>query len=369
MSKIRTTYTAALDSGEEVELQFEPTDWHDVLTERVGNKIVVAYLVVDSDSDSSNPMENDSQGNIYTRPPRYGRGGVVTDDMSELLSALRLDGENEVNPNVVFKINGVSASLEDHAATEFMEINGGYDLTIEWLATQDSDHDTEDEDLAIRCYNDIYNEIVSGDFKFDEHQELMLKLYAQHWREIVGPFVVPISYCASNHGPGTTSVSVTTWDGDADDLPDGVWVADKGAQENITSNPLPRGVRVDYSNKENCWRVMHEVPGGVNQKFEGPDAHIHGRARDFALTLGPGDIAWQAELYAASILSEYVDWCNGNVYGCVVETFVKAGEDDDAWEPVDVDSCWGFIGDEYPEQALRDEFFNPAVEAVRKEQA
>ena len=50
-----------------------------VLAERVGNKLVVAYLIHDDDGNASNPMTNsDGQGSIYTKSPSWG-GGVITD--------------------------------------------------------------------------------------------------------------------------------------------------------------------------------------------------------------------------------------------------------------------------------------------------
>lgn len=353
----RPTYHLVLDDGGEHEVQFEPLEYPTPLAERVGDKLIVAYLV--QDIDPTNPMENgDCQGNIYTR----GRNRVITDNMGELLSALQLDGEGEVNAQVTFDMNGHSASLENHAVTYFMEEHYGHALTDEWLVEAGREIDVEDDDRSINNRDEIETDILNGEFKYDEHQAIMLKLYALHWREIVGPYVVPISYCDSNHGPGTSSASVTSWGGDPDDLPDGVWVADKGAIENIDSDPLPRNVHVKYNYREQCWRVLHEVPGGVNQKFDDLN-----EAFKFAHTLGTGDIGWAAERYAAGVLEEYVSWCNGDVYGCCVETFKQVGtEDEPEWESVDRDECWGFVGSEYAEQTLLDEYFNPAVKAAQE---
>lgn len=354
----RTTYSITADDGSEVEVQFEPCDWTETHCARVGDKLVVAYLSLDG-TGSSNPMtEFDGQGKLYTKPSNYG-SGVITDDMGSLLSALQLNGENEVHPDVRFEINGHVDSLEGHAVTAFMAENFGHALTDEWRFETGLEV-SEDEDRSIHSSDEIETAILNGEFKYDEHQALMLTLYAKHWREIVGPFVVPVSWCSNNHGPGTASASVTSWDGDADDLPDAVWVADAIAIDNSSSS-LPLNVHVKYSYHEKCWRVLHEVPGGVNTKFDD-----RGEAIKFARSLGPGDIAWQAKLYCAAILEEYVNWCNGDVYGCCVETFKKIGEDDDAWESISSDECWGFIGSEYAEQALLDDYFNPAVAAIKE---
>lgn len=47
----------------------------------------------------------------------------------------------------------------------------------------------------------------------------------------------------------------------------------------------------------------------------------------------------KATEYVTAHLAEWVDWANGNVWGIVV-----TDEDGD-----ELDSCWGFIGDPYPE--------------------
>lgn len=365
----RPTYFVDTDAGE-VEVQFEPIDTYTgIHVERVGDKLVVAYRV--QDSDPSNPMTDyDCQGTLYTKPTRGYGGGVITDNMGELLNALRLDGENEVDEQVNFTINGLTQSLADHALDTFTFVNYGNDLVREWIEeghcrrSYETD-ELDDEDIAVGWRDDVKQSILLGNFKLDEFQALMLDLYKKHWREIVGPYVVPVHYCSSNHGPGTTSCGVANWDGDPDDLPDGVWVADSGAIENINHAPLPRNVHVKYDYNEQRWRVLHEVPGGVNQEFTEADY-----AFTFAHTPGPGDVAWAAERYAEGILSEYAEWCNGNVYGCCVETFVNAEEDPGEpakWEQESEDSCWGFIGSEYAERTLKEDFFDPAVRAASKE--
>jgi len=54
-------------------------------------------------------------------------------------------------------------------------------------------------------------------------------------------------------------------------------------------------------------------------------------------------------------LQEYSDWCNGNCWGWVIEV---DGEDRD--------SCWGYVGQEYAEERLKEELAE-VVEAVKKE--
>lgn len=367
----RTTYSLTTDDGSEVEVQFEPCKWGDMHAERVGDKLVVAYLSNDEGGYSNNPMtESDGQGTLYTKPRGYG--GVTTDDRSGLLDALQLDGENEVRPQVRFELEGVTASLEDHAVTVFMFENGGCDLAREWInegccSRSYEEHELVDEDLYVDWRDDIEFDILNGQFKYDEHQALMLKLYAKHWREIVGPFVVPVNWCENNHGPGTASASVTSWDGDPDDLPSGVWVADKDVQANVVA--YPPGLAVgQIKGEDGMYTPEYELTDNGVRVHRGTLGACWGWMRtNYKIT--PGDLQRAVEGYAEAVLTEYASWCNGDVYGCCVETFKKVGDEDDAWESTGSDECWGFIGSDHAEQSLLDEFFKPAVEAARKEQA
>lgn len=66
----------------------------------------------------------------------------------------------------------------------------------------------------------------------------------------------------------------------------------------------------------------------------------------------PDDVP-DPESFARSVLEEYTDWCNGNVYGVVEETYLRLG-DNDEWEATDVEACWGFIGIDYTETVLKE---------------
>ena len=77
-----------------------------------------------------------------------------------------------------------------------------------------------------------------------------------------------------------------------------------------------------------------------------------------------------AEELAQNALDEYNDWLSGACYGCVVEEFELQNpgcEPDEAeWHQIDIDHCWGYIG-EYAEEALKVEHFNPAVKRLNEE--
>lgn len=72
------------------------------------------------------------------------------------------------------------------------------------------------------------------------------------------------------------------------------------------------------------------------------------------------------ETLAQSTLDEWRNWAEGDVYGYVVEKkdhWIKTKRDDErdyveGFDWVERDSCWGFSGREYAEQAAREAFKN-----------
>ncbi len=75
-------------------------------------------------------------------------------------------------------------------------------------------------------------------------------------------------------------------------------------------------------------------------------------SRNAALFVVPDD-ASDPEKYCDSVMEEFTNWCNGNIYGICHAQYVKKG---DEWENVgDDDECWGYIGLEYAEKTLKEE--------------
>lgn len=334
----RLTSTLTVDDDIELELTHEPADVYGYypLVERVGDSIVVAYLVHDSDSDD--PMKNaDGQGDLYTRGER-----VITDNESELEDAFGLrNGE----PNVArgFYFNGERVTLMELAVRKFGSDNPNLNLDDNEVF---GEHEADIESLA-----------------FD--------LYAQHWQAIAGPYVVPVSYFSER---GSTSISTTTWDGDYLDLPNAVWVGNKGAIENIDSVNLPAGVDVQWrgacgSTTEPLYAVV--MAHGEVVFVTTPDENNQwGKALAFAKkTYGegtPADLHTAAIKYADAVLSEYASWCEGDCYGVVVEIF-DLDEDTNTWEANDKEheACWGHIGTDYAKTTAQEKF-DYAVAQQRK---
>ena len=78
------------------------------------------------------------------------------------------------------------------------------------------------------------------------------------------------------------------------------------------------------------------------------------------VTLDPRE--WREEVGAAEgsvSLEEWRAYCEGDVYGWIIQervTWTKDGSDETREDWEDVDSCWGFYGRQYAEEAAREEF-------------
>lgn len=374
------THSLTLDDGSEVELQHEPYYENDILAERIGDKLVVAYLVHDDDGYSCNPMDNHAQGNFYTMPTRYGGGGSITDDASEIYYALGVGNYGEVDIDRLFACEPYigwggteirHTCLRDMAALEFLDkISQDLDLIDKWLEARDLEMD--DGETYEQAFNERRDEIwrdledCNGAF-CDEVEARAIALYPEFWQQIAGPFVVICDYCANNHGPGTASMSTTTWDGDPDDLPTAIWVADKDCIENIT--PYPDGVSM---------KQVQPHPDSVYGVFKDDVEIFRGKWEDCRVWIkegfpptGDDELRTAAAKYAEGICSEYAAWCNGDVYGCVSETFsaVVDGDEDDEpkWEQLEEDACWGFIGRDYALETLKSEYFDHVVKRLKAE--
>lgn len=72
--------------------------------------------------------------------------------------------------------------------------------------------------------------------------------------------------------------------------------------------------------------------------------------------------------YAKSAIEQYTQFCQGEVYGVCVWTYTRSTTDA-AWEldEDDRDECWGFYGDEYAAQSLKEAFDNH-VAAIKPQQ-
>lgn len=65
------------------------------------------------------------------------------------------------------------------------------------------------------------------------------------------------------------------------------------------------------------------------------------------------DRLMRARELAIEAIDQFNSWLSGDCYGVKILT-LKAT--DDGWEEADEDACWGYVGKEWAEQSLKDEF-------------
>jgi hypothetical protein len=126
--------------------------------------------------------------------------------------------------------------------------------------------------------------------------------------------VFTISYCGSNHGPGTASCSVSA----------GPFTVSDTKSSRKPGKPSDAVSDYAIDSADGYYIVPDDVP---------PE-----RRRN----------------YAAAVLSDYEKWCNGECYGLIRWTYTFDG---DAWTLDDDgrDEVWCFIGYEYATEQLADE--------------
>lgn len=278
-------------------------DYLDNFDQIIGNRRVLGYLV--QDDCPANPMtEYDYQGTLYTWDE-----GVITDDWAAVCRALGIEDKG-----YYFTRDLTCGGVEELAISKFkaeLEKGDHFDDFLDLCREEflpETDEEALDANLFVRkCLDEIDWDGLPG--WLDTH---FTALKEQAWDELfaqgkIGEYLaVPVDYCHSVHGPGTTRILTTT----VDDC-NAVWVPDKGCLENIFA------------------------PGATYDELYAA-----------------------AVKYADSVLSEYEKWCNGEVYGVVVCTYTNTGtEEEPEWQlDADYDSCWGHIGSEWAEEALKDLF-------------
>lgn len=303
----RTVFTELLDDdGPEIDFEHEP--YSDILQAKVADKYVVAYLV--HDSEPLNPLKEwDGNGELITENQH-----VITDGNAHCHLGLEELGGRFHDCNKNYDLDGIGERVESKLKAL---ITANEALRV-WYVKLRLELDCEPMPYLI-------DEIQSyrTDIEWDDVDSEMLEklpswetLAEEAWDELyaegkIGTYLaVPVNYCDNNHGPGTTSIYTT----DIDNA-NAVWI--------------PGENELDNMNFTGCTTYAEKLA--------------------------------VADKYAQSCLDEYTKWCNGEVYGCVVQVHEEDGE------LVNEDSCWGFIGYEYAEETLKEEFFEPACERVQTE--
>ena len=319
-----TTHTLTTDTGVEVDLSFEPVG--DPLVHETIDTVIVAYMVHDINCD--NPMtSNDGEGVLHML--RESRRHGYDSYNPEVLSALGLQSDGTPDIDAAFNHGTGFDTLRGLATLDLLADNPGLNLTnADVFAEHEDDIDTA-----------------------------AVNLYAKHWQAIAGPFVVPVA--SYNEG----RVGVTAWDGDHFDLPDGVWLADEDVQGNLAV--YPPGVEVgQIKGEDGKYTPEYELTDKGVQAHRGTlGACWEWMKANYTIT--DADRYRAIIKYADGVLASYSAWAEGECFGCTVEIFEHDG---DKWveakESRDNEG-WGYIGWYYAKEALRTEFFEPAVAALQ----
>lgn len=146
--------------------------------------------------------------------------------------------------------------------------------------------------------------------------------------------------------------------------------------EDLHEYQPPEGFLLSYFEHGSCrWGLAGSMSGMPDFQWDGV------RVAGF-LEIHPevggidGDRTWydsktqdEKEEMASSFLEEYTDWANGEIYGYVLES-LDPRECDQGYEhdnPEDLDSCWGFIGFDYFQEAVSEATRNVGATAENTE--
>jgi hypothetical protein len=351
MRKTRTTHSVTVGETE-CELQHEPVSGSE-LTARVGENLVVAYLVYDSGNDIEDLM-GECMGKLLSFH-RY------SSDIAEGMRALGKTSDGDLDLDRVWNSHGEEAAKrylakvrKDYSFRDVRErLNDAGIISWEGALSMLSDEiDVVSNWDRVEYENEmeevLYQMWAEPEFFPGDPDAQMLACYehgGQHWS-------------LSGQGPQDR------WD--TSNFA-GVWVPDSNLREELdtvaptAARAFVRGVGKSYQLVRVLW--ADDEPTLVKLELYDDASALWGKARRIAESQKaptPRQIAWgraqMAEIYCQQFLDTYNDIISGRVYGCVVETFDQSGV------RIDEDACWGYVGD-WAEEALKTEFFEPACEA------
>lgn len=321
-----------------------------------GNRAVVGFLM--QDEDCGNPMENnDAEGTLYTHNQH-----VITDDTGGVLRAL---GLTDISSREIYRdlehdgVDDLARSmLRDRIFTE------GSAHFDDFLADCGAEFPAEAGE-EFRCVRDFAEDRFDRKYDLDCLPLWLETIYTQclngAWDELqeqgkIGEYLaVPVFYCSSAHGPGTTQAYTTSVDS-----ANAAWVPDTCAIDNIKSSALPQGVEIKrlggagHPSGKQLAVVLHNGENVFqSEHWVAANAYVASHFPPVAYK----DLYAAAERYCKGVLDNYVEWANGECYGVVVLEYENTGtEDEPVWEMKNEDACWGFIGGEYAQKELKSVF-------------
>lgn len=364
--KKHITYTEEIE-GVECECSFQAVEHIEMLKAKIGNKLVIAYCAQDDACTDLDDLLGDCMGTLYS----FHRDARRRDHQAGL-EALGNTSEGEMNLEAVWGAHEDEASkryiacvLHDHPPEDIID---KFDISPE-------DKRTADELLT----DDLAGASSWGCVMYDE---TMLDVLEKMWSEpefFPGDRDAQALACYEHSGQiWSLSGQGTQCQWDTNNHA-GVWVPDDYLRKELDA-AAPEAVWA-FVQKTNWLRGRDKQYALVQVVWE-DDTHnekvivarsddsimLHKKAKELAATGGSPtakQLTWarnqMCKVYCKQFLEAYNSAISGDVYGCVVETFDENGE------TIDEDSCWGFLGSEYAEEALKSEFFEPKCKKLQNE--
>lgn len=301
----------------EIEPQHAPCEWHDVLVERVGDQLIVGYLV--DDPDCQNPLEDCcGMGEIHHHPrSRYGSRD------SDYYSILGCDSDG--NPN----IDEDKLQALWHAAVMAVPLEA-------FTLPEEFDRDFDGHEAVLR--EELAYETAYGDYTVAQH---MLCAYASEYRLGLGDGVVFGREACEALAAQVEEHLV--WDYDT------AWALSRepGDPDAVLLDRFEHGLcRYSVTSSDGCrWDTSRGEAVWV------PDQCLRD---ELAKIADPQERYAKAVEFAEQACDVYTDWANGNCYGYVVEQHAIVDDAPDEIEFVEeYDACWGYVGDEYVQEELK----------------
>jgi len=351
--------------GHDYELEFEPTG--NILKTKVGDKVVIAYLVQDSDFDPGDI--GDCMGKLLSFH-RHSK------DIAEGLTALGKDSDGEPDLDAVW---------DEHweAATRRYVAMAMRDATPDQIIEQ-FEEDPCGMPEAAEVARDLLERDCVGVSRWDRvlYEESMLQVLLEMWSEpeyFPGDPDAQVLDCydhSGQHWSLSGGGMQCRWDTASGA---GVWLPDDCLRKELDSaqhqavyalvesttwvrrtGKSYQLLRVEWKDETHCEKV--------HVRFSDDASELHKEAEELAQGRPeptPKQLRWgreqQAAIYAQQFLDEFNAIISGDVYGCVVETFELEGDQ------IESEACWGFVQSDYAEESLKDCFFDPTCAALAKQ--
>jgi hypothetical protein len=362
MRKVTTSIIdVELDDGTSLELEapFTLNSWEqpEVKIKQVGDRIVVAYLA--HDSDAQNPLNDGGSGQIHHHPSsRYGRRD------SDYYSALGLDSYGNIRvdedavqahwralvkalPVELFIIGGHEEEAADFRQALADEEAGDFTVEAQIRSALIYEFDLTNYDCA-KLTEQIephlewdWEQVAQECAEEGDKDAVLLDLYDHSG----------VSYSVSGHGVRCR------WD---TSIGAAVWVPDEYARDEIerraevykyayvddSGYSRGRGIKhtlyvqnTKWTKQSDDWRELYQLAKEIARlkKKAGEPPEFDGR-RIATLEL------------AESACESYTAWSNGDCYGVCVGIYDLEGN------LIEDPTCWGYVGSEWAEEALDEEF-------------